>query len=570
MKLRLLLSPRFLFFYMVLSLAVPNVALCFTENTPLMADVVGVLLPILVYALVMSLDRCIGRMVWVLFLLVFFAAFQMVLVYLYGNGVIAVDMFLNLVTTNPGEAMELLDNLVPAVAGVFILYLPLLAIAAWQWAKGVRIDREFQRLAIRRALCLILPLALLLVGCYVAYPKGNEKKGKFEYHIEDNMYPVNVFYNLCLAVHESSLSAHYNDNVADFRFNAVSEHAKDSAEVYVLVVGETARSRDFQLYGYNRPTNPLLSTTDGLLVFRNVRSQSNTTHKSVPMLLTAATADDHDRLHHEKGILAAFREAGFYTVFLSNQQPNHSYIDFLGSQADEHLFIREAYAKVDGAEGASGAGNDVVAQTSDECLLPFLNKAMAKGHKKLFVVLHMYGSHFNYRDRYPQSRARFMPDTPTEAKPENRPQLVNAYDNTILQTDYILHSIIEKLRSTGAVSAMMYTSDHGENIFDDSCRLFLHASPRPSEYDTDVPLLVWTSESYAREYAPVVDAMKSNLNKGVQTSASVFPTMLSIGGISTKARVDSLSLTNPRYRMGTRLYLNDHNHAVPLKMYGIE
>lgn len=370
MKLRLLLSPRFLFFYMVLSLAVPNVALCFTENTPLMADVVGVLLPILVYALVMSLDRCVGRMVWVLFLLVFFAAFQMVLVYLYGNGVIAVDMFLNLVTTNPGEAMELLDNLVPAVAGVFILYLPLLAIAAWQWAKGVRIDSEFQRLAIRRALCLILPLALLLVGCYVAYPKGNEKKGKFEYHIEDNMYPVNVFYNLCLAVHESSLSAHYNDNVADFRFNAVSEHAKDSAEVYVLVVGETARSRDFQLYGYNRPTNPLLSTTDGLLVFRNVRSQSNTTHKSVPMLLTAATADDHDRLHHEKGILAAFREAGFYTVFLSNQQPNHSYIDFLGSQADEHLFIREADAKADEAEGASGAGNDVVEQTSDERLLP--------------------------------------------------------------------------------------------------------------------------------------------------------------------------------------------------------
>ena len=570
MKLRLLLSPRFLFFYMVLSLAVPNVALCFTENTPLMADVVGVLLPILVYALVMSLDRCIGRMVWVLFLLVFFAAFQMVLVYLYGNGVIAVDMFLNLVTTNPGEAMELLDNLVPAVAGVFILYLPLLAIAAWQWAKGVRIDSEFQRLAIRRALCLILPLALLLVGCYVAYPKGNEKKGKFEYHVEDNLYPVNVFYNLCLAVHESSLSAHYNDNVADFRFNAVSEHAKDSAEVYVLVVGETARSRDFQLYGYNRPTNPLLSTTDGLLVFRNVRSQSNTTHKSVPMLLTAATADDHDRLHHEKGILAAFREAGFYTVFLSNQQPNHSYIDFLGSQADEHLFIREADAKADEAEGASASGNDVVAQTSDERLLPFFNKAMAKGHKKLFVVLHMYGSHFNYRDRYPQSRARFMPDTPTEAKPENRPQLVNAYDNTILQTDYILHSIIEKLRSTGAVSAMMYTSDHGENIFDDSRRLFLHASPRPSEYDTDVPLLVWTSESYAREYAPVVDAMKSNLNKGVQTSASVFPTMLSIGGISTKARVDSLSLTNRSYRMGTRLYLNDHNHAVPLAMYGIK
>ena len=569
MKLRLLLSPRFLFFYMVLSLAVPNVALCFTENTPLMADVVGVLLPLSLYALIMSVSRNVGRMVWILFLLVFFAAFQMVLVYLYGNGVIAVDMFLNLVTTNPGEAMELLDNLVPAVAGVFILYLPLLTIAAWQWIKGVRIDRQFQRKMQRMSLYMVLPLAIALAGCYVAYPQGNEKKGKFEYHIEDNMYPVNVFYNLGLAVQESSRSAHYNDNAAGFRFNAVSEHANDSAEVYVLVVGETARSRNFQLYGYDRPTNPLLSNTSGLLVFSNVRTQSNTTHKSVPMLLTAATADDHDRLYREKGILAAFREAGFYTVFLSNQQPNHSYIDFLGSQADEHLFIREADDDADAA-AADGKANDVVAQTSDERLLPFLNKAMAEGHKKLFVVLHMYGSHFNYRDRYPQSRARFMPDTPTDSKPDNRPQLVNAYDNTILQTDYILHSIIEKLRSTRAVAAMMYTSDHGENIFDDSRRLFLHAAPRPSEYDTDVPLLVWTSEAYGREHATTVDALKSNLNKGVQTSASVFPTMLSIGGISTKARVDSLSLTNPRYRMGTRLYLNDHNHAVPLKMYGIE
>ncbi len=65
-------------------------------------------------------------MIWICFIIIFFAAFQLVLLYLFGKGVIAVDMFLNLVTTNPGEAMELLDNLVPAVAGVFIVYLPLL------------------------------------------------------------------------------------------------------------------------------------------------------------------------------------------------------------------------------------------------------------------------------------------------------------------------------------------------------------------------------------------------------------------------------------------------------------
>ena len=563
-KFRFFLSPRFLWLYAVLALVVPNVALCLTEHMPVLASIVNIFLPLSVYALLMSLSRKTGRQVWVLFPLVFFAAFQMVLVYLYGNGVIAVDMFLNLVTTNPGEAMELLDNLVPAVAGVVILYLPLLVIAAVQWARRVRIDDGVRLTVRRRSLYGAAAFAVVTAACYFCYPKGNEAKGRFEYHVEDNMYPANVFYNLYLAVRESYRSAHYKENVASFRFNARPTHAEDSAEVYVLVVGETARSADFQLYGYNRKTNPALMRTDGLMVFHDVRSQSNTTHKSVPMLLTAATAEDHDRLYREKGIIAAFREAGFHTVFLSNQQPNHSYIDFLGEEANEHLFIREAEK-----QSASANGGDVAAQTSDERLLPFLDRVLSKNHKKLFVVLHMYGSHFNYRDRYPQSRARFLPDTPTEAKAENRPQLLNAYDNTILQTDHILAAVISRLRASHRAAAMLYTSDHGENIFDDSRRLFLHASPRPSQYDTDVPLLVWTSPEYAAQYQSVVGALKGNLGKGVQSNASVFPTMLSIGGIDTRARVDSLSLANPRYRLGTRHYLNDHNHAVPLSMYGI-
>ena len=331
---RNLLSPRFLYFYTILGLLVPNVALCFTEQMPLTACVANVFLPLFAYSLLMSMSAKIGRQVWILFLLVFFAAFQMVLIYLYGSGVIAVDMFLNLLTTNPGEAMELLDNLVPAVAGVFILYLPLLVIAAIQWTKHIMLDDKFRHTARRLSLIGILVFATLTKLCYYQYPEGNEKDGKFEYRLSDNMYPVNVFYNLGLAVKESWRAAHYQQNVAGFKFNARTTHAKDSAEVYVLVIGETARSANFQLYGYHRPTNPQLMKTQGLIVFRNVRSQSNTTHKSVPMLLSAATAEDHDRLYNEKGLIAAFREAGFHTVFLSNQRRNHSYIDFLGSEAN--------------------------------------------------------------------------------------------------------------------------------------------------------------------------------------------------------------------------------------------
>ena len=547
-----LLSAQFLFIYTVVAITVPNLSLAFTNSIPLSANVISVVLPLSFYVWLMSLSRKTGRLVWLLFPLIFFAAFQMVLIYLYGGGVIAVDMFLNLATTNPEEAMELLDNLIPAVAGVLVLYIPLLVLAAWQWARHTSLETAFQRRMRRAALrtggVMLLASALL----YVVFPRGGERQGRFEYHVENDVYPVNVFYNLALALHESWLSTHYQERVAHFRFGATPTHNADSTEVYVLVVGETARSSNFQLYGYARPTTPQLSRESRLMVFRNVRSQSNTTHKSVPMLLTAATADNHSRLYHEKGILAAFGEAGFHTAFFSNQLRNHSYIDFLGEEANDACFIREKQSS---------------RRPDDEQLLPYVAQELDQHHRKLFIVLHMYGSHFNYRDRYSRANARFLPDEPTEAKAENRPQLLNAYDNTILHTDRILARLIGMLRARHCISAVLYTSDHGENIFDDSRHLFLHASPRPSEYDTDVPLLVWTSEQFGRQYPQVVNAMRCNLRKGAESNASVFPTMLSIAGIRAKACADSLSLTNRTYRLGTRYYLDDHNHAVPLSTF---
>lgn len=548
-------SPTFLLSYAVLALAVPNVALSITEKMPIAAAIDNTILPLSAYAIIMTLSRNTGRQVWLLFPLVFFAAFQMVLLYLYGGGVIATDMFLNILTTNPGEAMELLDNLIPAVTGVFVVYLPLLIMAAIQWSRHATLDCSIRRSIRTIAIGVFAASAILTATLYIIYPKGEEKAGRFEYHVENNLYPINLFYNLGLAIHEGELSAHYKESVAQFRFNAVSTHDKDSSEVYILIVGETARSREFQIYGYPRPTTPKLSKEKRLMIFTGVRSQSNTTHKSVPMLLTAASADDHNRLYHEKGIIAAFREAGFHTAFFSNQQRNHSYIDFLGEEANDIRFIRDDHPN---------------AITYDNQLLPYVKKELMRHHRKLFIVLHMYGSHFNYRDRYPRSIAKFLPDMPTEVKAENRPQLANAYDNTILATDYFLKSIISMLQWQKCSAAMLYTSDHGENIFDDSRKLFLHASPRPSTYDTDVPLLIWTSKEYERQHENTLNAMKGNLHKGVESNASVFPTMLSIGGIKTKVNLDSLSLTNPHYKLGTRYYLNDHNHAVPLSAYGIK
>lgn len=554
-------SGQFLYVYAVVALLLPNIALCYTECLAPWACGVNVLLPLSLYMLFFSVAKRPGKMIWWAFIFVFFAAFQLVLLYLFGTGVIAVDMFLNLVTTNPGEAMELLDNLAPAVVGVFVVYLPLLILGGVNIRRDSRLSVSFQQRVRHWAMQIGAIGLFCLLASYLVVD---------DYRMRNQLYPVNICYNLYLAFERNAASENYREASRDFKFEARSEHSATAPEVYVMVVGETARTHNFSLYGYPRNTNPLLSKTPGIKAFPNVTTQSNTTHKSVPMLLSAASAEDFERLFHEKGILAAFKEAGFHTVFISNQLPNHSFIDFLGEQADEHYFLK----KEDASQG--NHYDEDLLQKLDE-ILP-LADASSSAHyryRKLFVVLHSYGSHFNYQERYPRSFAYFKPDSRSEAKSENRRDLLNAYDNTIRYTDYILHGIIERLQKWEGVqaktdgvycqptSAMLYTSDHGENIFDDNRKLFLHAAPKASDYELHVPFIIWTSDGFSKQYPDILKALGENRSKQVQSSLSAFHTMLGIGGIQTRYRLDEYSVASGKYHPTELLYLDDHDEAIP-------
>ena len=556
-------SGQFLYVYAVVALLLPNIALCYTECLAPWACGVNVLLPLSLYMLFFSVAKRPGKMIWWAFIFVFFAAFQLVLLYLFGTGVIAVDMFLNLVTTNPSEAMELLDNLAPAVVGVFVVYLPLLILGGVNIRRDSRLSVSFQQRVRHWAMQIGAIGLFCLLASYLVVD---------DYRMRNQLYPVNICYNLYLAFERNAASENYREASRDFKFDARSEHSATAPEVYVMVVGETARTHNFSLYGYPRNTNPLLSKTPGIKAFPNVTTQSNTTHKSVPMLLSAASAEDFERLFHEKGILAAFKEAGFHTVFISNQLPNHSFIDFLGEQADEHYFLK----KEDASQG--NHYDEDLLQKLDEILPKADASSSAHYHyryRKLFVVLHSYGSHFNYQERYPRSFAYFKPDSRSEAKSENRRDLLNAYDNTIRYTDYILHGIIERLQKWEGVqtktdgvydqptSAMLYTSDHGENIFDDERCLFLHAAPKASDYELHVPFIIWTSEGFSKQYPDILKALGENRTKQVQSSLSAFHTMLGIGGIQTHYRLDEYSVASGKYHPLKLLYLDDHDEAIP-------
>ena len=514
-------------------LTLPNLVLSTTEQLTWGGRIAGVAMPLAVYWLLLSLSRKTGRTMIMMLPVLFLGAFQMVLTYLYGRGPIAVDMWLNLVTTNSGEVGELLSQLLPAIVWVVVIYIPTLALAATLWARKRHAPDTFVKKQRLPALCATTA-ALLYTATLTALTP---------YSPTNDMFPLNAVCNFGMAFGRQTVSVRYKESSKDFKYYAKCSFDDNEAETLVLVIGETSRADNWQLYGYSRKTNPLLTHTKGLTVFTDYMSQSNTTHKSVPILLSLAEADNYDILYHTKGIMQAFREAGYHTVYLSNQQRNHSFIDFLGEQADDCLFLRDSHP-------------DNAYDT--DLLVPLAQKLARQKGRRTFVVLHTYGSHFSYADRYPDFMRKFQSDQYDGAKRQYRPQLINAYDNSICQTDLLLRRIIEQLTAHGGSAAMVYTSDHGEDIFDDARHLFLHASPFPSFWQLHVPLVVWTSPTYRQRHDAITSALDANRHKAAESN-SVFHTLLTMGGVTTSYRNDSLSLASPIYTSHRRLFIDDHN-----------
>ena len=323
-----------------------------------------------------------------------------------------------------------------------------------------------------------------------------------------------------------------------------------------MVVGETSRPLNWGLYGYERNTTPRLSKMSNLLFFSDVLTQSNATHKSVPLILSAASAEQADMIYNQKSVITAFKEAGFKTAFFSNQRPNGSLIDFFAEEADITLFLKQNVT-------------DEEFNPYDEELVKLLDRLLQKEDQKLFIVLHTYGSHFNYRERYPAGMAPYQPDNIDEVSFKMRQNLVNAFDNTIYYTDYILGLIVDKLSATGADAAMVYISDHGEDLFDDGRKLFLHSSPIPDYYQIHVPFVIWMSDPYVARY-PHTFSVAEQHRECAMSSRVVFHTLLSLGGVETPYRDEKLSVVDTLFTVLPRYYLNDHNRPLSLDKVGLK
>ena len=126
---------------------------------------------------------------------------------------------------------------------------------------------------------------------------------------------------------------------------------------------------------------------------------------------------------------------------------------------------------------------------------------MACENNKQLIVLHCSTSHGpTYNKKYPAEFEKFTPVcTTVEISTADKQELLNAYDNTILYTDYLVHSVIEILKQIpDRRCCMMFVSDHGESLGEDN--LFMHGMPKsvaPKE-QFEIPFIVWHNDSTTR------------------------------------------------------------------------
>ena len=515
---------RLLIAAFVATLMLPACVLIFTEEYSLLRAVSAVLLPTGFYLLWSVAHKRSGMMVCCGLLWFIIAALQLVLLYMFGGSIVAVDMFTNLFTTNSTEAGELLSNIWPMVSFVVVLYLPVLYLAVHSLQKGYTIASVTRRKA------ALVGAVMVLAGCAT---------------MQFNVFPFNALENVYRAVDEFVKVHNYPISSADFKFDVKNNKDGNHREIYVLVIGEASRAANWQLYGYDRPTNSLLSAERDVIVYKNVVTQSNATHKSVPMILSSVSADNHSEIYNRCGIVQLYKEAGFRTLVVSCQAPNRGLVQMMCDEADQTIYMNGL---------------------NDGAMLEPLRQAIDADTSDLFMVLHSYGSHFNYRERYPDKFSHFTPDDDVSISKTNRERMVNAYDNTIVYTDWFLSEVIGALRETNACAAMLYCADHGEDLYDDYRARFLHSSPTVTYYQMHVACLGWYSQAWQSRYPEKAAAAKANTMAPASTH-SVFHTAAQLAPLESEYIKSSVSFVSGEFDYSVeRHYLDDHCKA---QLYGV-
>lgn len=308
--------------------------------------------------------------------------------------------------------------------------------------------------------------------------------------------------------------------------------AVEKPVLLVIFAGETTRAQNFGLNGYARDTTPGLRARN-VIAFTDTSACGTSTAVSLPCMFSRLTQADYSRAGFlgEENLLDVLSHAGVAVEWHDN------------NTGDQRIAARTGWARLDAALTPEACAEEC----TDEAFLPLIENRLATITQNTVLVLHMIGSHGPaYHLRYPPARAVFQPDCKTaQFSACSVAEIVNSYDNSILETDYVLSRSIDLLAASDRVEpALIYLSDHGESLGEDG--LYLHAAPQfmAPEVQTKVPFLLWLGQGFHSAMRLDDACLRAAATRPVSHD-NLFHTVLGLLDISTQVRDPSLDLATP-------------------------
>jgi len=369
----------------------------------------------------------------------------------------------------------------------------------------------------------VLTSMVVVVVVLVLFYKDYISLGKNYNYVRHLINPVGSIYEVASYVKRTVTSGKVVVRpIGEDARMAKTWQERGKKNLVILVVGEAARARNFSLNGYDRKTNPFLEKED-ILNFTNTYSCGTVSSTSVPCMFShfgRESFSDSKADRHE-GLLDVLSHAGVQVLWRENNSGCKGVCKRVETEDMAALQVADLCA--------SGECQDMI-------LLQGLQKYIDQTGNDTFIVLHQKGSYGpEYYRRSPPDFKTFVPECTTNQLQECRAEeLVNAYDNTILYTDYFLTQVIDimKKNSDKFNVGMLYLSDYGESLGEKN--IYLHGLPyilAPDE-QKHIPFILWFADSFLK--GNHID--KSCLQKKVDEKLShdnLFPSVLGLMGVKT-------------------------------------
>jgi len=363
------------------------------------------------------------------------------------------------------------------------------------------------------SLNLNIYLITLVFFCYLIYLIKVFNKGKKEFVYERNIIMSLLFViTISFIFYRGFPLRKYNftyiaiSSVYDFKktqdsFDSKLKPVKNSSftnvsqtssipKTYVVIIGESTTRGHMGIYDYYRNTNPLLTEKKNELnIYHNVYSTSAWTIFSLNhiLLYKKKSIGYFDHLKEDDinaSIVQLANMAGFKTFWLSNQRPigvNETSISKIASASNKTIFVNY---------------EDYDFESYDEKIIPELDNILMDEAPNKMIFIHLMGAHWNFKHRYPTSYNKFTDQPETKIKDINKQQIINEYDNAILYNDFVVNSVINKVKETNTEAYVTYFSDHGVDVFENVTRAIEHSDKNPTKPMYEIPFVVWLSEKY--------------------------------------------------------------------------